>query len=438
MGQRKQKKLKNMKEKKPKNRLKRTAITVSEAIGAFERAFRTRNPNEVEQLLREMLNVQVAVVRSREEAESLLNGGKKFKTVPVPYRLFIGKIREILKKKQESTNGESHRIYSVERNSIISSNSKYYMVEPIYSSESVVPGKTYILLSEIAGYSSSEGLTFEGLGDPTGYEDLPEAEKREKDGEGYFQLWKDHIEGVWKHSEEIGKIYYPFIRNWAQRALAPQLENDNNGKQIEDFTNAIIYAMRIATLFHDIGKLNKKWQNIVWENEEKIRKGAFKREKIDEFIARTSPITDEKTRKEIKKPRPHAPFTYPFLRTFLRHMLGDFRFLDTIALASARHHSLDVPGSVRQGDFNLMEKADDFLKDLLSQMLQLKDKDKEKVFDVLTHAINMTHSGSEADEPPSPSDDFYFIYCLTNRMVKFCDWEDAGNQIIELTSLRKR
>ena len=36
------------------------------------------------------------------------------------------------------------------------------------------------------------------------------------------------------------------------------------------------------------------------------------------------------------------------------------------------------------------------------------------------------------DEPPSPSDDFYFLYVITNRVVKFADWEDAGNEVIEL------
>jgi len=39
-------------------------LTISEAINIFERAFRARDPNEIERVLRENLNVQVAVIDS--------------------------------------------------------------------------------------------------------------------------------------------------------------------------------------------------------------------------------------------------------------------------------------------------------------------------------------------------------------------------------------
>jgi len=51
---------------------------------------------------------------------------------------------------------------------------------------------------------------------------------------------------------------------------------------------------------------------------------------------------------------------------------------------------------------------------------------------IIQHAIEETNKGSLMDEPPSPSDDFYFLYVITNRVVKFADWEDAGNEVIEL------
>lgn len=427
--------MENMKKSRTqKNKPHRTAITVSEAIGAFELAFRTNDPNEVEQLLREMLNVQVAVVDSKEKAENLLNSGKKFNTVSVPYGLFLDKIRDVLRGKQEGGD-EANPLYSIESSSITGGNFKY-VLKPVYSSELVMPGKTYVLLSSIAGYSSSEGLTFMEAGSPTGFEDQPEAEQREKLGEGYFQLLKDHMEGVWRYSGEIAEIYSPFIKAWAKHALAPQWREDINGEHLDNFVKKIIWAMRVSTLLHDIGKLNKKWQDAVWENEEKIRGERSEPDKR-EFIARTSPIIDEKLRKEIKKPPSHAPFAYPFLRTFLRYVLGDFRFLDNIALASARHHSLDVAGTARRETFN-KEKAEKFLEDCLPQLLQIGEEDKAKILDAIRHSLSATQRGSEADEPPSPSDDFYFLYCLTNRMVKLCDWEDAGKQIIELTSLRKQ
>lgn len=270
-----------------------------------------------------------------------------------------------------------------------------------------------------------------GSGGSTSFEDQPKAEQREKSGEGYFQLWKDHIEGVWKHSEEIAEIYYPFIKVWAKQVLAQQWEGDINGERLDNFVKTAIWVMRVATLFHDIGKLNKKWQDAAWEIEEKIKPG-----KRSCFIARTSSIINEDLRKEMKRLPSHAPFTYPFLRTFLRYSIGDYRFMDNIALASARHHSLDVAGVVRQRAFIIEEKAEKFLEDWLPQILQLEE-DKAKLLDAVKHSFNATQMGSEADEPPSPSDDFYLIYCLTNRMVKLCDWEDAGRERIELIKLRK-
>ena len=62
----------------------RKVITPSDAFAAYERAFRAGSPREVEELLREMLNVQVAVVKDKDQAEEELRQGKRLKTVSVP------------------------------------------------------------------------------------------------------------------------------------------------------------------------------------------------------------------------------------------------------------------------------------------------------------------------------------------------------------------
>ena len=51
---------------------------------------------------------------------------------------------------------------------------------------------------------------------------------------------------------------------------------------------------------------------------------------------------------------------------------------------------------------------------------------------IIQNTIDATNKGSLIDEPPSLSDDFYFLYVMTNRVVKFADWEDAGDEVIEL------
>lgn len=423
-----------MKKQSQNNRSKRMAITVSEAIGAFERAFRTGNPNEVELLLREMLNVQVAVVDSKQEAEESLANGKMFKTVTVPYGVFLGKIREILKERGHDY--EDSGVYSLEPNPILDDDSRYVLYS-LFSSETVLPGKTYVLLSTLAGYSSIRGLTFAGSGEPTGFEMQTEAEHREKFGEGRFQTWQDHIAGVWQRSKRLAETYRPFVARWASKVLAPQWEESDSKISLDEFVSCVLWAMRVAVMLHDIGKLRKSWQQVVWENEKNLSKkspGSLLEEK---FIARTSPAPEEK-RPQLRRPEPHAPYAYPFLSGFLKAILGNWRFLESvIALAAARHHSLEVTGSLDAGRFNLAEGADEFIKSWLPMVLGVEGKDRDKFLKALDEAIECTKRGSPADEPPSPSDDFYFLYCLTNRMVKVCDWEDASEHTIEVPDFKE-
>lgn len=279
-----------------------------------------------------------------------------------------------------------------------------------------------MLLSAEAGYHPHRGLTFEGSGQPTGFEDSPHADKREKRTEGKFQLWDEHARGVWSRSQRIIDCYRPFVERWAEKALGLQ------DSEKTSFVEAILWAMRMAVFFHDVGKLNQQWQDVVWGNEALIS-GRPK----NGFIARTNQVPDDQVRQQLKSPPPHAPFAYPFLKAFLRKILGDYRLLETIALASARHHSLEVGGVVQAGEFQWASSAQQWLEQQLETVLgNLSNEEKQKIRDALQEAIKVIGQGSEADEPPGPTDDFYFLYCLTNRLVKVCDWEDAGDTQIEL------
>lgn len=424
-----------VKKQSQKNRSQRMVITVSEAVGAFERAFRTGNANEVEQLLRQALNVQVAVVNSKEEALKALVGGKMLKTISVPYGVFLGKVGDILEQRR-ANDEEEPSLYSLEPNRIWDDESRYALY-PLSSAQAALPGKSYVLLSRVAGYSPTTGLTFDGPGEPTGFEDQPEAEAREKRGLGRFQTWQDHIAGVWQRSGRLAEIYRPFVESWAKKALAPQWKGDDGERRLDQFAKGVIWAMRVAVLFHDIGKLRKHWQEVVWENEKRLSGRSPGNSLGERFIARTSPVP-EVERPKLRRPEPHALYAYPFLSGFLRAVLGDWRFLESgLALAAARHHSLEVPGSVERGKFSLAEGAEEFLNSWLSKLLGVEGAEKGKLLKALDEAMECADKGSPADEPPSPSDDFYFLYCLTNRMVKVCDWEDASEQKIELSGFKE-
>jgi CRISPR-associated endonuclease Cas3-HD len=370
-------------------------LTVSEAINIFERTFRARNPNEIERVLRENINVQVAVIDSRESAKNKINEGYYPLTVRIPYGVFISKVKE-----------RELKVYSLEQENMISRESKKWRLEEVRSPNEILPNKTYFLLKDEAGYHPDLGLAFDGKGEVTGFEKIKGGEKAEKFGIGKEQTWEEHAVGAYSRADRILKIYRPFLIDWTENVFSIQNLNE---KQINDTTDAVTLAIKISVLLHDIGKLRKEWQEAVgWKAEQP-------------YIARTSG--------RYRVPF-HAPYAYPFLKTILRDIFGEYRFLDTIALAIARHHSLEVTGAVRENDFKLIDKkVVELLNLLLRSITELKTYSKEEL---IQHSIEVTNRGSLMDEPPSPSDDFYFIYAITNRVVKLADWEDAGDEIIEL------
>jgi len=376
-------------------------LTISEAIGIFERAFRVRDPNEIERVLRENLNVQVAVIESKESAENKINKGYYPLTVRVPYWIFVSKVKE-----------KELNVYSLEQENIISEESKKWKLEKIHSHSEILPDRTYFILKNKAGYYPDLGLTFEGDGEVTGFEKIGKGEKSEKFGVGREQTWEEHAVGILDRANRMLEIYKPFLADWAKNVFSIQNLKE---KKIKETVDAIILAIKIAVFFHDIGKLRKEWQEAVGWN------------KGQPYIARST--------NKHKVPF-HAPYAYPFLKTILRNIFGGFRFLDTIALAIARHHSLEVTGAVEENDFQLADdNVVEFLSDLLlKNFTELSGIEAERI---IQNAIEETNKGSLMDEPPSPSDDFYFLYVIANRAVKFADWEDAGNEVIELPEVRR-
>lgn len=371
-------------------------LTISEAISIFERAFRVRDPNEIEKVLRENLNVQVAVIESEEFAENKINEGYYPLTVRVPYWVFVSKVKE-----------KELNVYSLEQENIISEESKKWKLEKIHSHSEILPSRAYFILKNEAGYYPELGLTFEGDGEVTGFEKIEEGEKAEKLGVGREQTWEEHAVGTLDRANRMLEIYKLFLTDWAKNVFSAQKLKE---EEIKESVDAIILAIKIAIFFHDIGKLRKEWQEAVGWN------------KGRPYIARSA--------NKHKVPF-HAPYAYPFLKTLLRNIFGEFRFLDIIALAVAKHHSLEVTGAVKENDFQLADdKVVEFLSDLLLKTFpELNEIEAKRI---IQNTIDATNKGSLIDEPPSLSDDFYFLYVMTNRVVKFADWEDAGDEVIEL------
>ncbi len=396
-------------------------ITPSEAIGIFERAFRIGYPDEIERTLRNISNVYVAIIEKKEEVEQQINKGYKLQYVSVPYGVFISKAKEYI---------DAESIFKLTENPIIAEDEPLLKIYPVYSLDEILPGNSYILTNRVASYSNEEGLNFEGTGGVVGFEEIPLEEKREKFLEGKFQTWQEHSLGVYKNAKRILEFFYrPFLERWAQKVIGGNLVED------PQFVDKLVFSIEISALFHDIGKLNQKWQSIMWKNEEIIRGMEIENKG---FIARTSPIQNEGIKKKLRRPPAHAIFAYPFLKIFLRKLLGDYRFLDSIALATSRHHSLEFMGGIKKGDFKITNEAKNEILSAVVRALNIIEKSElDRLNTLIEKAIEAVKQGTEMDEPPSPTDDFYLIYCMTNRVVKIADWEDAGDVKIELTGGRK-
>lgn len=359
---------------------KRQGLTVAEALGVYERAFRRRAPAEVERVLRDLVNVQIMVSDALETTRERLREGSDWpETVSMPYGTFLSEATRLQayplegESQQRAVGGQPTRL--------------------------ALPGRTYVLLASEAGYDRELGLTLAGDGDATPWKTLPTAEQRER-YQGRAQTFEAHARGVWQRGQRLSALYEPFVALWARRIFGPLSD-----LEVEGLAAALMEAVRVAALFHDVGKLGVEWQKAVgWQPGQAL-------------IARTA------TRGRAPK---HAVYAYPFLAALLKQVFGQRRLAALLALAVAQHHSLSVTGTVEEGEFDC---APGTVEALVALARELTD---DSVAAAIPQALDAVSRGSSADEPPGPSDDFYMLYCVAHRLAKLADWEDAGDQTIEM------
>lgn len=379
------KKTGKMQAKKPQP--KPEGLTLEQAFGVYERAFRRRAPDEVEKVLRDMVNVQIMVSDDLAATRQRFEAGVEW---PAMVNLAYGSFR-----------GEAQRlqVYPILQERGMQSHTVGRQPTHVF-----LPGRAYVLLASEAGYSHDLGLTFAGDGTATPWESLPEAEQREK-RQGHLQTYEAHAQGVAARAEHIAAIYRPFIARWAQGVFGTPPETTPL-----EIADSLVQAMKTSAMFHDVGKLALAWQTAVgWHPGESL-------------VART-------LNRRIAPP--HAVYAYPFLSTLLEQVWGERRLGAMLALATARHHALGVSGAVKAGEFVPASGAEEVLTNLAAQWTDAS------VAAAVPHALNAASQPTKADEPPGPSNDFYLLYCLTHRLVKLADWEDASNEAIEMKGWRE-
>lgn len=376
----------------------------TDALGPFERAFRSHSPYELEQWLRNPegrpLSVQVVIASSLDEAQAHLAARRHPEMVTVPFGVFHRSLGD-------------QRVKQIWEIDAAQGKKGDTGLIPVSQSQ-IMPGRTYLLFKDEAGYSPEKGLTLDGTGEALSWKDPDRAQRNEEvDEDQRHQTFQEHTLGTLKRASRLAASYVPFLEAWATAVFGGQ----GDPKEIAD---ALADAMKAAVAFHDVGKLGKEWQAAAgWKSG---------KQPVARFPKGTGKLP------------PHAAFAYPFLQVLFRQAHGEdafLRLLELIALAAARHHSLAVSGAVKPGDFAPFDHdgALAALREVAkASALALEDAWIEEAFRRIADKDAWKEEPYYADEAPSPSDDFYPIYCIAQRLVKVADWEDAGRRDIELTS----
>jgi CRISPR-associated endonuclease/helicase Cas3 len=382
------------------------ALTPSLALGAFERAFHTADASQVEKLLRDSVTVNVGVVESFEAALSAYNtpetdgsGSRQPRSYPETISLRLSTFA-ILRKRNE---WQVREILVRHKDKL---GKEYIAAEEtpmqLQALQRIRPGATYLLLAGEAGYTSKTGLSIhKEVGTPTKMLTLLPRDRGQRQQNGTEQTWIEHATGVHEEAKRILDLYDPFLLTWAKQVYA------NIGVAPEETAGAVRDAMELAALFHDVGKLNDKWQRAV---------GRENKQPLARTLNRNSAPY-------------HAQYVFPLLVQFFHRATNTkYRLYEHIGLAAARHHVLTLDGDINTGD-ERFRWTPGGKKAVLKAFEATFGIDGLSSLEASLDSLEETQTAGEA---PGPSADEFLPYCLTNRLVKFSDICDAGAGRLEL------
>ena len=416
---------------------KTKAITTGDALGILDQTFHSRDPSTLENTLREINNVQLVVVNERPQNDA----GAMFVGDPdafgrSSFQKFLDSQNRLWPSQRDTVESipvsfgrfkrslEERELWEVQMTRVEHSAPTVQLTK---NEGRVLPNHTYVILQQDAGYSPDLGLTFQPndfeTNTPTVTPIISRGEKEDKNYEHHFQTWLEHCEKVYAQASLMLDKHYSM---WICR-LADKMQERDVIEDAQGFSLKVESLIRVAALFHDLGKLNKPWQDTIgWTN------GEFWGKSHDNGV---------------KKLPPHAFYALPALR-YLFAKLGVVndqgevdRLAELIALASARHHSLGtLDGTMGWYPFELHTGVVEEVHKLLDATLK-DEADVLKLYitdELFTHLNNSeVYRENEGRltytlDTPSPSEDYYPFYVLASRIIKVGDWEASGQREVEL------
>jgi CRISPR-associated endonuclease/helicase Cas3 len=419
---------------------KTKAITVADALGLLDQTFHSRSADVLEGTLRDINNVQVVVVSEspRNAAGAEIVGVEdgaslsEFERYLAQQNLLKPYQRDTLESIPVSYGRFARRLEEQDLWELKLVKEERYD-KPLYvlqRAERVRPNRTYLLTQAQAGYSPTVGLSFgevdyvepvHGLITPV----VPRLSEQAQPRGHNFQSWREHCSRVYRAVDSMLKSKYSA---WILH-IAKQMQARGVLESAEQFAQTLESMVRLAALLHDVGKLSRGWQRAIgW------REG-------EEFWAKS------KEGVRVGELPPHAFHALPALR-YLFCQLGVVdeqgkvdRLAELIALAASRHHSLGDPdGTLKWQPFELHEGVLEEIRQLLRDEL---GEDSEPIQALITPGLfdhindASTYELKEGKhtyvlDTPSPSEDYYPLYVLANRMIKVGDWEASGEREVEL------
>jgi len=347
----------------------------AEIIGTLARAVFGGNRSDAEETVRDAYTCSVSIHDSPDILCNENNDILKLQKVNVNVWVFQSKAKKLLE------NGV--KIWSVEESNILDDYTFRFNPLPISDVSQILPFKQYIVSSEGAYYDKDVGLIIGKKGSdiftPSNEEII---ENKEKELIRKYEPWIDHANSTLQVSNKYFLPRYDFVVKKFSKAF-------NTSKT--DLTEKI----QIAVALHDLGKLNKYWQERI---------------KWDGKTALAHNDNENVTRIGI----PHATVSANAL-SYLYEYWGNVGY--PLLLAIAHHHS---PRSQEYKPYEFINNWENIIEALPFDIDTEKVISKSKISDKLE--FGMPYLDYESNIIP------YRFYSFVSKILRLTDWIATGGE----------
>ena len=350
----------------------------AEIMGTLFRALFERDKSKVEECVRDAFTCYVSIHDNPNVLCNEENDIFRLQKINVNVWVFYSKVKKLLE------NGV--KIWSVEESNILDDYTFRFIPKPISDISEILPFKHYIVSPEGVYYDKDVGLIFgnEGLTNFT-LSEKENIEGKEKEFIKKYDSWVNHANKTLLVLKRNFIPRFNFIINKFSKAFDMKKED-------------LIENIRIAVALHDIGKLNKYWQEkIKWDGKTPL--------------AHTDKV--DVTRIGI----PHATVSAKALSSLYNEQIE----LDIpLLLAIAHHHS---PHSQEYKPYEFINNWESVIEKLPLSINLKCINNKSKISDRLEFSI--PYLGYENNIIP------YRFYAFVSKILRLCDWSaSCGEDVI--------